>query len=363
MLQDIDLRELSQMQGSGRDFVSVYFRGEDGIDILRSRERALQSMLEDEPDEAEHFALSMRLVHDLLQENKVRAEGVCVFACGLLDFVRGYPLSMPVPNEIRVGPSPYIRPLAELQDEYQTFALVACDNSATRIFLVTNREAELEEQIKGGVKNHVRKGGWSQKRYSRRRDNQLQRYAGEVVDALRQLVTAHNIDRIVLAGSEETMREIQEELPEELAKKVVGSEAFDLHKSDDELVDEAYQLYFAEEIEYEQRLWERIKNEYQRHALAVVGATDVLDAFRSGRVDTAIVTADAKLRGTQCRGCEYTVHGTPETCQQCGSKSVFEVDLVDAFARQAELTSARLEFSDPIAGLSKVGDVAALLRY
>lgn len=363
MLQDIDLRELSQMQGNGRDFVSVYFRGEDGMDALRSRERTLRAMLEDEPDEAEHFDLSMRLVHELLESEEVRAEGVCIFACALLDFIRGYPLSMPVPNEIRVGSSPYIRPLAELQDEYQTFALVACDNSAARIFLVTNQHAELEEQIKGGVKNHVRKGGWSQKRYSRRRDNQLHRYAGEVVDALRQLVNAHDIERIVLAGSAETMREIEEELPEELAQKVVGKEAFDLSRSKDELVEEAYEMYFAEEVEFEQRLWEQIKNEFQRHGLAVAGPTDVLEAFRTGRVETAIVTTDAKLRGTRCRECEHVVHGTPETCQQCGSRSVFEVDLVDVFARQAELTSARLEFSDPIAGLTKVGDVAALLRY
>lgn len=363
MLQNIDLRELSQMQGSGRDFVSVYFRGEDGFESLRSRERTLRAMLEDQPDEAEHFDLSMQLVHDLLEKNEVRAEGVCVFACALLDFVRGYPLSMPVPNELRVGASPYIRPLAELQDEYQTFALVACDNSATRIFLVTNQQAELEEQIKGGIKNHVRKGGWSQQRYSRRRDNQLQRYAGDVADALKHLVTAHDIERIILAGSEETMREIEEELPEELAQRVVGKEAFDLNKSEGELVEEAYEVYFAEEIDSEQRLWERIKNEYQRHGLAVTGPTDVLEAFLAGRVDTAIVIADAKLCGTRCRKCEHVVHGTPETCQQCGSTSVFELDLVDFFARQAELTSARIEFSDPISSLTKVGGVAALLRY
>ncbi|WP_164101845.1 VLRF1 family aeRF1-type release factor [Candidatus Laterigemmans baculatus] len=363
MLQDIDLRELSQMQGNGRDFVSVYFRGEDGIESLRSRERMLRAMLEEMPDEAEHFDMSMQLVHELLEKHPVRAEGVCVFACALLDFVRGYPLSMPVPNELRVGPSPYIRPLAELQDEYQTFALVACDNSATRIFLVTNHQAELEDQIKGGVKNHVKKGGWSQKRYSRRRENQLHRYAGEVVDALAQLVNEHGLERIVLTGSEETMREIKDELPEDLAQKVVGQEAFDLNRSEGELLDAAYEAYFAEEIEFEQKLWERIKNEYQRHGLAVTGATDVLDAFRTGRVETAIVTTDAQLRGTQCRDCEWVVHGTPKTCQQCGSKSVFELDLVDVFAKQAELTSSRVEFSDPIAGLSKVGGVAALLRY
>jgi peptide subunit release factor 1 (eRF1) len=363
MLQDIDLRELSQLQGSGRDFVSYYFSGEEGLVALRSRERMLRAMLEDEPDEAEHFDLSMKLVNQQLENEDRTGAGTCIFACALLDFVRSYSLSLPVPNEIQIGPSPYIRPLAALQDEYQTFALVACDNSATRIFLVTEQQAELEENIKGGVKNHVRKGGWSQQRYSRRRDNQLQRYAGEVADTLRQLVTTQGIQRIVLAGSDETMREIEAELPAELAEKVIAKEAFDLNRSDRELVDEAYEAYFAEEVAFEKRLWHQIKNEYQRHGLAVAGPTDVLDAFREGRVETAIVTLDAKVHGTRCRDCEHLVHGTPQNCQKCGSGSVFEVDLVDAFAQQAELTSARLEFSDPIGGLAKVGNVAALLRY
>jgi peptide subunit release factor 1 (eRF1) len=365
MLQEIDLRELSQMQANGRDFVSVYFRGDEGFDSLRNRERTLRAMLEDNADEAEHFALTMQHVHELIEKDPtdIHSEGVCIFACGLLDFIRCYPLSMPVPSELRVGPSPYIRPLAELQDEYQTFALLACDNTATRIYLVTNQQVQLEEQVKGGIKNHVRKGGWSQKRYSRRRDNQLQRYASEISDTLKQLVDAHGLERIVLAGSKETMLEIESELPKDLVDKVISREAFDLNRGEHDLLDEAYAMYFEEEIECEQRLWEQIKNEYRRHGLAVAGPTDVLAAFQTGRVDTAIVTIDAKLAGTQCRDCEHVVHGTPQNCQQCGTQSLFEIDLVDAFARQAELTSARLEFSDPIAGLTKAGDVAALLRY
>ncbi len=363
MLQEIDLRELSQMQANGRDFVSVYFSGRDGFDTLRSRERTLRAMLEGQPDEAEHFELNMRLVHDFVENNDVTGPGFCIFACAILEFLRPFPLSLPVANEIHAGPAPHIRPLAALQDEYQTFALVACDNSATRIFLVTNQNAELEEKIKGDIKNHVRKGGWSQQRYSRRRDNQLTQYASDVVDALKQLVNAHDLQRIVLAGSEETMFEIEAKLPKELAEKVIGKEPFDLNRNQTELVDEAYEMYFAEETEFEQRLWERIKNEYQRHGLAVTGPTDVLEAFHVGRVETAIVTRNAKLLGTGCRDCEHVVHGTPKNCQKCGSKSVFELDLVNVFAQQAELTSARLEFSDPIAGLSKVGDAAALLRY
>jgi peptide subunit release factor 1 (eRF1) len=363
MLQHIDLRELAEMRGNGRDFVSVYFRTADGLDALKARQRTLQSMLRDVPDEAEAFDLSMQRIRDLIEQYPPDSESACVFACELLDFVRGHPLSMPVENEIHVGPAPYIRPLAELQDEYQTFAVVACDNDRTQIYLVTNREAEVEERVRGGVKNAVRKGGWSQKRYARRRDGQLKRYAGEVAAALSEIVKQQRIERIVLIGSKESMAAIENEMDETLREKIVGREPFDRRDGEEEMIDEAYRHYFATERAEEEQLWETIKNEYMKHGLAVTGPTHVLEAIKQGRVGTMLVIRDLEITGTQCRDCELLVHGTPQTCQSCGSRSVFTVDLVDMLSQHAELTSAETEFCDTIPGLAELGGVAALLRY
>jgi hypothetical protein len=47
MLQNIDLRELAELRGNGRDFVSVYFPTDQGLDSLKGA------------DEAEHFELTM----------------------------------------------------------------------------------------------------------------------------------------------------------------------------------------------------------------------------------------------------------------------------------------------------------------
>jgi peptide subunit release factor 1 (eRF1) len=363
MINHIDLRELAQLQGNGRDFVSVYFRGNEGIRSLDARERHLVSILEDDADELEHFQLSMQLIRNLLEKHPTQTPGVCVFACAMLDFVRGHPLALEVEPVLYVGPAPFIRPLAELQDEYQTFAVVACDNSDTRIYLVTEEAVEVEQRIKGGVKNKVRKGGWSQQRYARRREGELQRYAKDVAAALEELVLPREITRVVLAGSQETMLAIERELRPETTEKIVVRQAFDLNKGEGALVEEAYQAYFAQERHEEMQLWRQIRDEYKQQGLAAVGATAVLEALQQGRADTLILTRNLELKGTSCRDCEHVVHGTPQTCQSCGSKAVFDIDLVDELNRQAELTSARVEFSDPIDSLSKVGGVAALLRY
>jgi len=365
MFQAIDLRELSEMQAAERAFVSVYFSGTDGLQSLTSRERTLRDMLADSPDEAFHFEESMKLAREVLDQNPqvLDAEGVCLFSCWALDFVRGYPLTAAVPNLLRIGPAPYLRPLSEIQDEYENFLVVAADASATRIFQISSAVVQEEDRVRGNVKNRVKKGGWSQKRYARRRENQLMHYAKEVAGVIDDLCRRQTFDRIVLLGTQETLAELEEALPADLASRVIGRKGVEMHADDQTLMEEAWEIYFEEERESERRLWDRIREEFFRGGLAAAGATRVLEAALAGRIEKLLVTRDAKVRGTRCRDCEHLVHGTPQNCQSCGSKSVYQVDLVDELVRQMGLTSAEVEFADEIPGLAKVGHVAALLRY
>ena len=363
MFQTIDLRELSELHGPERAFVSFYGSPARAEAVLSNRGTKLRRLLEDSPVEAEHFEENLRLLHQAIEEQDHKAPGLCVFACWALDFVRGYALPVEVPELLRVDAAPYIRPLAELQDERENFLIVAANNTRTRIVHVTSAEAHEGERIKGDIKNAVKKGGWSQQRYARRRDKQLHHYAKEVADVLGDLCRRESFDRIVLLGSRETLREIEEALPTAVAGKVVGSRPVDLHAGENALLDEAYDLYFDEERDSEVRLWDRIKAEYLRGGLAVAGPEDVLDAARQGRVEAMIVTRDTRIEGRQCRSCEQVSAGPPAACPSCGSDALFPVDLVDALVRQLELTSAETEFSDRIEGLTQLGEVAALLRY
>jgi peptide chain release factor subunit 1 len=364
MLQQIDLRELSEIHGNGRDVLSVYFRGSDGLSQLQNRISIVRDLLQDDSLELENFEKSLANIESLLEEERVdKAAGVCIFASEVLDLIRGYPISIEVPNRLIVGPAPFIRPLAELQDEYETFLIVAADNDRTRLITVTNETAEVEAAVKGGIKNHVRKGGWSQQRYERRRDEQLGHYGDDIVEKIDALVREHGIHRIVLIGSDETVRIIDQALPQTCADLVVGRESFDLHRPDDQLVEAAYKSYFADERESERDLWETIRGETLSDGRGCTGPADTLSAAKIGRVDTAIATRDIRIKATKCRDCEDVVANPTDTCPSCHSHNVFPIDYLDALARHLELTSAKLDFVDEIESLSKVGHVGALLRY
>ncbi len=56
--------------------------------------------------------------------------------------------------------------------------------------------------------------------------------------------------------------------------------------------------------------------------------------------------------------------GAPqEKCGECGSESLFTVNLVNEIVEMLEQTGAKVDFADPIPSLTQAGGIAALLRY
>lgn len=362
-LQSIDVRAFAELQEAERAYLSLYASSPESLNMLNQRAERIRQLLSDAPDELAYFERNLETIHDWLDDHGFDGAGLCVFACELLDYVQGIALPVAPEDTLRVGAAPYIRPLVELQDEYENFLIVAADNEATRIIQVTSALAETADRVRGDIKNHVRKGGWSQQRYERRRDKELLHYAKEINEVLGDLVRTGKFERIVLLGSEETLAKLQDAFTPDVAERVVGASTADLHAEETTLIKSAYELFFAEEREEEERLWERIQAEYLSDGLAAVEPEEVLEALVMGRAAELLVTRDVELTGTRCAACERVTAAAVERCPHCDDEQVFPVDLVEELVRQAELTSAPVEFSDPIPGLTGVGDVAVLLRY
>jgi len=247
--------------------------------------------------------------------------------------------------------------------EVLQFVRVVADNRMARVFLVASTVAGREVQITGNVKNHVKVGGWSQQRYERRRDKQLQDYAKDIADELMELDRENAFRRVLMVGSKETLRAIRAALPNQIARKAVEDKALDLGKSDDWVQKEIFDLFVEQERASEQALWELIKNEQLKSGLAVVGIEDVLYAAKAGRVEKVVVTRNAHFDGVRCRDCEHLEASTPTECPQCGSTSLFKVGLVNECAELLSMSSAEIDFVDPIPSLTEVGHIGALLRY
>lgn len=363
MLADLDLSDLARLQGPERAVLSLYFSGPDARGELARRYEAIEALLADEPEELAHFEQNRALAAPLVENWPADATGLAVFTCWAADVARAVPLPLAVEDRVWVGDAPYIRPLAELQDEYEDFAIAVVDAHAARLFRVSAEEAEAGRRIRGDVKNRVKKGGWSQKRYARRREKQLEQYAAEVAEALTALDAEQPYSRLVLLGSAEAIQAVEAHLPRALQDKLAGSRTISADASDQDVLLEALDVSSEGERASEQALWAQIREQGLGPGLAAFGATRVLDVLREGRAEALLVDRGARFAGTRCRACGHLVHGTPQTCQSCGSADVFPVDLVEAFVEMAARTGADVDFADPFEGLARAGHVAALLRW
>ena len=362
MFNAIDLQELAEREGPERAFVSIYVSSPDALPRVEDRIARVRSILDPDSDEMEHFERNLEKIRSALDDVSYNQGALTMFSCWALDYLQAFSFEGDVPDLLWVGNAPYLRPLAELQDEYENFAVVTADNSDARIFRVTSAAPEEQDRIVGDVKNHVRKGGWSQQRYARRRENELKHYAQDVVEALAELDHSWAFARWFLLGSDEAMRAITEELPQALEEKLAGQQSVDLHQ-EDEVWATAFELFFQEERQEERDLWERIKRQVLQEGRGATGPEDVIDAAAVGRVERLLVTRDAKIKGWRCQECENITSQATEACGVCGSDDVFVVDLVEELVQLVTRHHGSVEFSDPIPGLEKAGHVAALLRY
>jgi peptide chain release factor subunit 1 len=365
MFSDVNLRKLTEMTSPERAFLSVFLAGPQSVGELGKRFQKVRRVLKSsrtEKDERKHFDENVKVVLNYLKQNPLKLGSLCIFSCWALDFFQAVSLTALVKDLVWIDSSPYIRPLAELQDEYENVAVVIADNKKARIFLVSSAAAVSEEVVKGNVKNHVKKGGWSQQRYERRRDKQLLLYAREIIDALSKLEKEEKFRRILLVGGKEILRIVHENLPQAL-QSMVAEKALDLGKGEGAVNKDIMDLFFEQERQSEQDLWEKIRSEYLRGGLSVVGLDEVLSAAKAGRVEKMIVNRTFKPKGRRCRNCENLDLGAVKTCSACDSKSLFEVDVVNEIVEMLKLSGAETDFADPIQTLVDAGEIAALLRY
>jgi len=365
MLSLSDLKKLAEMSTSERAFLSVYLAGPHSTAGLEKKCERIRRLLKTggpEKDEKEYFDDNVRLVIEYLDRHPLKTGALCIFSCQVLDVFRTIPLSVHVEDLIRIDSTPFIRPLAELRDEHATAAVVVADNKKARIFVVSMAGTGSEEVIRGNVKNHVKVGGWSQQRYERRRDNELHKYAREIVEALEKIASSEEIDHILMVGSKETLRAVHENMPHELRSKVV-EKATDLSKGDLSINEDIMELFREEELTTGQEHWEKIRAEYLRGGLAVIGPEEVLHMAKARRIEHVVVDRTLQLPGMRCRNCHDVNVGMVRSCLTCGSQSLFEVEVFNEILDMVYLSGGTAYFTDPIHTLTDAGGIAAHLRY
>ncbi len=362
-MKKLDLKKLSSISSSERAFLSVYVSEKTTNEDIEKSLELKKRVLTKGSDDLEYFTENCKLIINDIGKNPVTKGNHVIFCCWAMDYYHRSPLELPVDDLIRIDSSPYILPLAQLEDEYENYLVIAATNEKTKLYMVSCLRNIKEDDIKGNIKNHVKVGGWSQQRYERRRDKEFSKYVKEITGKIKEISEGVSFRRIVLVGSKETIRELEEVLPNELKKLIVGEKALDLKKDEAAVNGEIFTLLWDEERKTEKELWERTKARYLRGELGVTGKYDVLYFAKRGRVESVIVNKDADLKGIRCRDCEELSEKETDICPACKSTSVFPVNLINEITELIKLSGGEIEFAENIDELKDAGNIAAILRY
>jgi peptide chain release factor subunit 1 len=348
------IKELSEVYDPDNmdTYVSLYLDKDLDEKFIERRAKACKSVLKG--DELRNFVDTIEKIKDVIKSKPSR--NIVIFSSNKHDFLRYSSLDVGVENLLIVDSSPYLRPLARIQDEWESFTLLLLSSNYAKIYSVSLGKVEREKKLSADIMNKHKKGGMSQARFNRLRKGAVHSFFSEVIEILQKTAD----EQIILAGPGTAKSQFKEMLPKNLNNKIV--EIVDISIDDEaELLKKSIHLIRGREERKSIESVLQLKEEILKDGLAVYGVKDTLQAVKNGQVDLLLIEKDYKLRGWICENCQIVDKGKKLNCPYCGKKTS-EVDVLEEILEFAERTDAEVEFTD-YEELANLGHVGGILRF
>jgi peptide subunit release factor 1 (eRF1) len=306
-----------------------------------------------------------RINQYLSEEVNRSSNGLALFASsGAGEFFEAVQLDAPLEDHwLFVGSVPHLYPLAKVIDQYPRYASVILDTNRARIFVFGLGSVERREQVTGEKTNRTSMGGWSQARYQRHNDNVHMSHVKEVVEILDRIVTADNIDHIIVAGDDVVVPLLKEQLPKHLQEKLVDVLSLQRNAGEDEIIEATLAVLRQKDADTDAERVQELIGAWQSGGLGVMGADSTLRALQMGQVDELLITGTPQQLG----GARLPDDAAPGPVKVETSASVDtderKLKLADELVTRAQQTGATVRFIEDESLLKEFGGVGALLRF
>ena len=211
------------------------------------------------------------------------------YVCPSLDLAEAIEVAVKMRERVVFGSLPHLLPLAEVWDDWETFSIVFIDHSRVRLVTVTAGLPETRHTGRVDIKNRVKKGGWSQKRYARNREGEVRHWVKKVVEDLVRIIGENRSERLVILGDKELAPRLGESLPPHLKDRLVGVQSVHQPRELGELLELALPHFLRAEEREDVDLLSRLKEGVMRGGPATIGEEEARAMFEQGRVETLIL--------------------------------------------------------------------------
>jgi peptide chain release factor subunit 1 len=328
--------------------------------LLDAAERRLREQNALSHDDRMALQTSLARATDFL-ENELPADGahaVALFASDSADLFEALPLPRSVPNQVSIGRTPLVGPLARLERR-ERWCVALVNRRAARIFRGSPDGLREVQQIHDDVSGQHDQGGWSQSRYQRSIDKEKDDHLKDTCDALMHHFKRQPFERLIVGGPREVVTDFEAKLHHYLSERLAGRVEVDVeHSNVTQVLEAARPLIDELEQRRERDALERLGER------GVMGLENVLPPLTERRVETLILDEQfGGAGGVQCLECGWLgLEG--ERCPADGSVLVRLDDLTEAMIEVSVQQSAELlVVRHAREELEAHGGVAALLRF
>lgn len=373
MLNREELKEIAKMQGDETYFVSLYLnvspitntKGDYIIhfknmlkNTIEGIDRAVFKKVKDDFEKIDAYVLGNK------REFK---KGLAILSSSENSFWKEYHFAVPVKNELIVDKTPYTKPLLDILDNYQRYAILLVDKESARIFTIhLGGIVEYGEVHTPDIPGKHKKGGWfalSQNHYERHIGYHVGVHLKDVVKKFEGFLSGEYIGRLLVGGSDEAVSMVKGLLPHTLTDRIIGTFHAEMFLKSDEVLKRAEPILQAYEKKKEDATVEEILARAMKRENAVIGLEDVLNALQEGRVMKLVFIKDFKDSGYACKNCRYLTKQKVSHCPYCGGEMEEVSYLVDLAAQRAVEQGALIEVISDNKKLSDAGSIGAFLRF
>ncbi len=340
------IASLSGKKGQSKELISLY------VPFGKSTDEAAAFLKEEsEAAKSDNAKRTFKNVIQRLKQNKEMPEnGLALFASNIVE------------DEVEevIPPEPittysydeddhfHLEPLRDMLRNQKIVGLIALDSKEASFGVLNGERFEFIETITSGIHGKSGKGGSSQRRYERERDMAVTQFFHRIAEhAAKDFLEKYEVTVLIVGGPGTTKEDflsgdfLHYELKDALVNRVDTQSAST--EGLREVLDKSCELLKNLCAPDERRVMQRLLDSMGKDdGLSVYGLDTVLDALKSGKVETALVTDDTNIE----------VQGR---------------DIVDVLEDLATQTKAMVEVistdSEEKTKLTALGGVAALLRY
>src|SRR5436305_5067805 len=310
------LRELAALRPNGAGVLSLFLtldpsefatppaRETESRSLSDDAERSLRDAGDLSHDAREALKRDIARARDYLSGADFSgAHGLALYCSEPADLFEAIKLPRPIQSRAVIDDSPFVEPLADM-GRRDSWAILLVNRQTARMLRGTSERLEELPPLEDEVHRQHDQGGWSQARYQRSVDKEVQDHLKRTGEVVFRRFKRVPFDRLLVGGPEEILGDMEERLHPYVRERVAGRIDVDVENTTPEQVAKSAAPVMEElDRRREQDALERLREGVQRGGRAAAGLEATLGALNERRVETLMLGYGFTAPGRWCPDC------------------------------------------------------------